>query len=299
MHSFLKDSWDLGFWQAIAVAITLLSGCTTVGPEYTRPGIQVLDRWMQADDNRVRTDPADARRWWAAFQDPVLERLVRLAWAQNLPLRVAGARVFEARARLGIAVGEQYPQVQQVAGSAAYNRESERAPSAPQRYAPPAPPRAQAHQPPQAHPQAQAQQSRGRGAGPERQRDRRDRDTGMNIEAELQITLEDVLRGAESPVRLRHAVACESCNGRGTKHGSTLITCAACNDFCPTGANRPDAKHGFVRRVDPDVCIGSLYFETADGYEKGIAASGGALRGDIPNFTDLSPVRQISEVLPV
>jgi len=47
----------------------------------------------------------------------------------------------------------------------------------------------------------------------------------------------------------------------------------------------------------PYVCIGSLYFETVDGYEKGIAASAGALRGDIPNFTDLTPIRQISEVL--
>ncbi|MEJ5358259.1 MAG: EthD family reductase [Desulfobacterales bacterium] len=47
----------------------------------------------------------------------------------------------------------------------------------------------------------------------------------------------------------------------------------------------------------PYVCIGNLYFETADGYEKGVAASGGALRGDIPNFTDIAPIRQISEVV--
>ncbi|MCU0601954.1 MAG: EthD family reductase [Desulfobacterales bacterium] len=47
----------------------------------------------------------------------------------------------------------------------------------------------------------------------------------------------------------------------------------------------------------PYICIGSLYFETADGYEKGVAASGGALRGDIPNFTNVTPVRQISEVV--
>jgi outer membrane protein TolC len=43
----------------------------------------------------------------------VLDHLVQLAYARNIPLRVAGARVFEARARLGIAIGEQYPQVQQ------------------------------------------------------------------------------------------------------------------------------------------------------------------------------------------
>jgi uncharacterized protein (TIGR02118 family) len=47
----------------------------------------------------------------------------------------------------------------------------------------------------------------------------------------------------------------------------------------------------------PYICIGGLYFETADGYERGIAASGGELRGDIPNFTDVAPVRQISEVV--
>jgi uncharacterized protein (TIGR02118 family) len=47
----------------------------------------------------------------------------------------------------------------------------------------------------------------------------------------------------------------------------------------------------------PYICIGNLYFENADGYEKGVAASGGALRADIANFTNISPVRQISEIL--
>lgn len=47
----------------------------------------------------------------------------------------------------------------------------------------------------------------------------------------------------------------------------------------------------------PYVCIGNLYFETAEGYEKGVAASGGALRADIANFTDTSPTRQISQVV--
>ncbi len=45
--------------------------------------------------------------------------------------------------------------------------------------------------------------------------------------------------------------------------------------------------------------IGNLYFDSADGYEKGVAASGGALRADIPNFTDVAPIRQISEILTV
>lgn len=54
---------------------------------------------------------------------------------------------------------------------------------------------------------------------------------------------------------------------------------------------------GTAGQPAPFICIGNLYFETAEGYEKGIAASAGALRADIPNFTDVSPVRQISEIL--
>ena len=46
----------------------------------------------------------------------------------------------------------------------------------------------------------------------------------------------------------------------------------------------------------PYICIGHLYFETPDGYEKGINEKGTIFRGDISNFTDITPVRQISEL---
>ncbi len=47
----------------------------------------------------------------------------------------------------------------------------------------------------------------------------------------------------------------------------------------------------------PYVCVGHLYFESQDGYTDGIAETGAILRGDIPNFTDIVPVRQISEII--
>jgi uncharacterized protein (TIGR02118 family) len=47
----------------------------------------------------------------------------------------------------------------------------------------------------------------------------------------------------------------------------------------------------------PFAYIGNMYFETRDGYEMAIAASMGALPNDIPNFTNLKPIRQISEIL--
>ena len=56
------------------------------------------------------------------FNDPRLTRLIQLAYQQNLTLRTAGVRVLEARARLGIAIGEFYPQQQQLGASLTYNR---------------------------------------------------------------------------------------------------------------------------------------------------------------------------------
>jgi uncharacterized protein (TIGR02118 family) len=47
----------------------------------------------------------------------------------------------------------------------------------------------------------------------------------------------------------------------------------------------------------PYICIGSLYFESEEGYDKGIAEVGHILRGDIVNYTNIKPTRQISKIL--
>lgn len=122
--------------RVVIACAMVFSGCTQVGPDFIRPEPQVMPQWMEADEAQVRTSAADYLMWWTAFKDPVLDNLVQIAYAQNIPLRVAGARVFEARARLGIAIGEQYPQFQQAVGSALDIRESERTPTAPQRRSP-------------------------------------------------------------------------------------------------------------------------------------------------------------------
>jgi len=114
------------------MCLALSTGCVKVGPDFVRPVADIRNNWLEEDSSSVRTVSADYRMWWTAFNDPVLDNLVQTAYAQNIPLRVAGARVFEARARLGIAIGEQYPQVQQAVGAASFNRESARGPSAPQ-----------------------------------------------------------------------------------------------------------------------------------------------------------------------
>lgn len=126
------------------VGFLWVSGCTVVGPNFTAPEAPVVPAWQEtapladedlSDENQVgaENDPAPDQAtdsesvtldpaqpvpadWWRVFGDPTLTGLIEQAQKQNLTLQGAGVRILEARAQLGIAVGEQYPQTQQVGG---------------------------------------------------------------------------------------------------------------------------------------------------------------------------------------
>ncbi len=100
---------------ALLTAALCLGGCM-VGPDYETPPAAVEDQWQEAAGVGLTADTVDERQWWTTFNDPVLDQLVSMAYAQNLELKIAGLRVLEARALRGIAVGEFFPQVQRLAG---------------------------------------------------------------------------------------------------------------------------------------------------------------------------------------
>src|SRR5262249_23382201 len=110
----------------LAPALLLVTGCM-IGPDFKRPTVAVSDKWLESGDPRVSTGSATYRDWWTAFADPILNRLVERAYRANLTLRQAGVRVLQARAQLGIAIGDIFPQTQQAIGSLQYIRTSERA----------------------------------------------------------------------------------------------------------------------------------------------------------------------------
>jgi len=98
-----------------------------VGPDYQRPKVSVSPNWGETEDQRVRRESTTYRDWWRAFNDPALDRLIARAYRDNLTLQQVGVRVLQARAQLGIAIGEIFPQTQQAIGSVQYNRTSDRA----------------------------------------------------------------------------------------------------------------------------------------------------------------------------
>lgn len=93
-------------------------GCA-VGPRYRTPEIPVPPAWTETPAASGRAGDAQLGRWWTQFKDPVLDRLVARAVEGNLDLKIAGARVREARAARGIAAAGALPQVDV---SAAYSR---------------------------------------------------------------------------------------------------------------------------------------------------------------------------------
>jgi NodT family efflux transporter outer membrane factor (OMF) lipoprotein len=112
-------------WLVLLPALCLLlGGCATVGPDYETPAVDIEDQWQEAEDPALTPETQDDSDWWAVFGDPVLDELVEQAYAQNLTLRAAAVRILEARAQLGIAVGNLYPQQQQASGGIDYQDRS-------------------------------------------------------------------------------------------------------------------------------------------------------------------------------
>jgi outer membrane protein, multidrug efflux system len=110
---------------------TLCSGCMA-GPNYKKPAVPApsVHRGGSAEQ-RLQPDVVSFgdQRWWDAFQDDALRSLMRTALQQNYDVRIAAARIVEARALLGITQADQLPEVS--AGVSAVNQRLPQSPGRP------------------------------------------------------------------------------------------------------------------------------------------------------------------------
>ncbi len=111
----------------LALSASWLSACAVVGPDFVRPDSPLGPDWYETEHARYETTADQQSLWWQALGDPVLDDLVDLAHRQNNSLKIAGLRVLESRAQLGIASGNRYPQSQAAVGDIAALRASENA----------------------------------------------------------------------------------------------------------------------------------------------------------------------------
>jgi multidrug efflux system outer membrane protein len=96
-----------------------LSGCMALGPDYSRPKIDLPENWPGE-----KISNGFSAQWWKIYRDPGLDKMVEDALIHNMDLALAIARVDEARGTLGLARSDQFPDLN-ANGSRSRNRGSQ------------------------------------------------------------------------------------------------------------------------------------------------------------------------------
>ena len=109
-------------WLPLLVTGLLVTGCA-VGPDYRSPDLSIPESWSEQSADKAVIAPVSIAQWWKAFNDPTLDSLIAQAVESNHDLRIAEARIREARALHRVAASDLWPTVN-TAGSYSRSRRS-------------------------------------------------------------------------------------------------------------------------------------------------------------------------------
>ncbi|MDH0865629.1 efflux transporter outer membrane subunit [Mitsuaria sp. GD03876] len=98
-----------------ALLTSLLAGCAT-SPPATPPALSVPPAWAFDVRGGAQATPLATAEWWRDFGNQELNELVETALRANLDVRMAAARVEQARALVDIADADRVPQLGLEAG---------------------------------------------------------------------------------------------------------------------------------------------------------------------------------------
>jgi multidrug efflux system outer membrane protein len=97
----------------LPLLLLLLPACTTMGPDFTPPEVDAPGQYRR----ETPPTPHATLNWWELFRDPAIVDLVTLALENNRDVKVAAARIEEARAFLGTRTADAYPLIDIEAGA--------------------------------------------------------------------------------------------------------------------------------------------------------------------------------------
>jgi NodT family efflux transporter outer membrane factor (OMF) lipoprotein len=118
LHRQGRPAQGLAGGSLLALAL-LLAGCAAPAPTPDKSLAALPAGWQAALPHGG--SEAQLQQWWARFDDPLLDELIRAAEAANPGLQQALARIAQARAAAGAASGARLPQLG-LAGSATRGR---------------------------------------------------------------------------------------------------------------------------------------------------------------------------------
>lgn len=99
---------------AIITSLGVLTACS-VGPEYRRPNLDVPGSYRFQEEQPGGKSIADLA-WWEVYRDKQLQAILQTALNNNRDVKIAAARVAEARAQAGVSRLARLPQVNVAVG---------------------------------------------------------------------------------------------------------------------------------------------------------------------------------------
>jgi multidrug efflux system outer membrane protein len=105
--------------RALALLSSFLLASCAMGPDYSRPRVEVSDKFRMAETEGLSIANLP---WWELIQDEQLQFLIRQALAGNKDLKQAVASVEELQARLGIARMDFLPKLDMNVNAPAFGR---------------------------------------------------------------------------------------------------------------------------------------------------------------------------------
>lgn len=84
------------YYLSLAALAALISGCASVGTDYSEPEACLPDAWNQRLNEAFGLRALGSESWWSDFEDPVLDQLIEQAVAGNPSLGVAYEQTVQA-----------------------------------------------------------------------------------------------------------------------------------------------------------------------------------------------------------
>ena len=117
------------FWRKILVGIAAFStaaGCA-VGPDYHPAAAHAPAAWSSPPASGLTEQASAASSWWSSFNDAELDSLIQRAARSNLDVRVADARLRQARSMRAMSAADFWPTLN-ATGSYARAKQSQNQP---------------------------------------------------------------------------------------------------------------------------------------------------------------------------
>jgi NodT family efflux transporter outer membrane factor (OMF) lipoprotein len=114
LFSNVRFITSLKYFIILLSAVFMLSGCKTVGPNYSPPEMQTPGAWQTTVAGATADKQSEEEvlaKWWTTFNDPVLSGLMERAVSGNLSLKQALNSVRQARIQRGITDTDRFPSV--------------------------------------------------------------------------------------------------------------------------------------------------------------------------------------------